>query len=122
MEQPYIYHSDLRDITAPSSGIVSKTLQNDSRSKIVQFWRMHPNGGPESELMNDIRQVAWLPLEKAIRKVMDLSPRGIRKHLDLNRPIYARTAAYGHFGRKPEGDLFPWERLDLVEDLTAALA
>jgi len=60
-------------------------------------------------------------LEKALAKVMDLSPRGIRTHLNLNRPIYARTAAYGHFGRKAEGDLFPWERLDLVEDLTAAL-
>jgi 8-oxo-dGTP diphosphatase len=41
----------------------------NGRSKIVQFWRMHPNGGPTRELMNDIRQVAWLPLEKAIRKL-----------------------------------------------------
>jgi len=61
-------------------------------------------------------------LEKAIRKVMDLSPRGIRKHLDLNRPIYARTAAYGHFGRKPEKDGgFSWERTDLVKQLKAAV-
>ena len=51
-----------------------------------------------------------------------LTPRGIRTHLGLNKPIYAKTAAYGHFGRKPEGDLFPWERLDLVASLKAALA
>ncbi|WP_161956851.1 methionine adenosyltransferase domain-containing protein, partial [Sphingosinithalassobacter portus] len=46
----------------------------------------------------------------------------IRTHLGLNKPIYARTAAYGHFGRTAEGDYFPWERTDLVEDLKAALA
>ena len=54
-------------------------------------------------------------LEKAIRKVMDLSPRGIRTHLDLNKPIYARTSSYGHFGRKPAKDGgFSWEKTDLV--------
>ena len=53
---------------------------------------------------------------------MDLSPRGIRTHLGLNKPIYARTAAYGHFGRKPEADGgFSWERTDLAETLKAAL-
>ncbi|MFL6758816.1 methionine adenosyltransferase [Sphingomonas sp.] len=57
-----------------------------------------------------------------IDKLGKLTPRGIRTHLDLNKPIYAVTAAYGHFGRKAEGDLFPWERLDLVEDLKAAVA
>jgi len=57
-----------------------------------------------------------------IEKLGGLTPRGIRTHLNLNKPIYARTAAYGHFGRKPEGDFFPWERTDLVEDLKAALA
>ena len=57
-------------------------------------------------------------LEKAIAEVMDLSPRGIREHLGLNRPIYQRTAAYGHFGRKPDNDGgFSWEKLDLVEPL-----
>ncbi len=61
-------------------------------------------------------------LEKAIRKVMDLSPRGIRTHLDLNKPIYARTAAYGHFGRKAEKDGgFSWERTDLAKKLKAAV-
>ena len=57
-----------------------------------------------------------------IEKLGGLTPRGIRTHLGLNKPIYARTAAYGHFGRNPEGDFFPWERTDLVEDLKAALA
>ncbi|HZP21385.1 MAG TPA: methionine adenosyltransferase [Bauldia sp.] len=62
-------------------------------------------------------------LEKAIGQVMDLSPRGIRQHLGLNRPIYARTAAYGHFGRAPEADGgFSWERTDLVNALHDAVA
>ena len=61
-------------------------------------------------------------IEKALRKVMDLSPRGIRTHLDLNRPIYARTSAYGHFGRKPAKDGgFSWEKTDLVDALKAAV-
>src|SRR5918995_853770 len=64
-------------------------------------------------------------LEEAIGrigKLGGLTPRGIRTHLGLNKPIYSATAAYGHFGRKAEGDLFPWEKTDLVEDLKAALA
>ena len=57
-------------------------------------------------------------LEKTLFEIMDLSPRGIREHLNLNRPIYERTAAYGHFGRTPEDDGgFSWERLDLLESL-----
>ena len=58
---------------------------------------------------------------KSIDKLGGLTPRGIRTHLGLNKPIYAKTAAYGHFGRKAEGDYFPWERTDLVADLKAAL-
>lgn len=57
-----------------------------------------------------------------IEKLGGLTPRGIRTHLGLNKPIYQKTAAYGHFGRKAEGDFFPWEKTDLVEDLKAALA
>jgi S-adenosylmethionine synthetase len=57
-----------------------------------------------------------------IAKLGGLTPRAIRTHLGLNKPIYRKTAAYGHFGRKPEGDFFPWERTDLVDDLKAALA
>ena len=61
-------------------------------------------------------------LERAIPKVMDLSPRGIRTHLALNKPIYETTAAYGHFGRKPGKDgSFSWEKVDLVDPLKAAL-
>jgi S-adenosylmethionine synthetase len=61
-------------------------------------------------------------LEKVLRKVMDLSPRGIRKHLNLNKPIYARTSSYGHFGRKPTKDGgFSWEKTDLVKELKAAV-
>ena len=62
-------------------------------------------------------------LEKALREVMDLSPSGIRKHLDLNKPIYARTSSYGHFGRKPGRDgSFSWEKTDLVKALKDAVA
>jgi len=62
-------------------------------------------------------------LEKALVKVMDLSPRGIREHLNLSRPIYERTAAYGHFGRVPEDDGgFSWEKTDLVDSLKAELS
>ncbi|MFT6168856.1 MAG: S-adenosylmethionine synthetase [Celeribacter sp.] len=61
-------------------------------------------------------------IEAAIPKVMDLTPRGIRTHLDLNKPIYARTAAYGHFGRAPEADGgFSWERTDLAQALINAI-
>ena len=61
-------------------------------------------------------------LASALQKLVDLSPRGIREHLQLNRPIYARTAAYGHFGRAPEPDGgFSWEKLDLVEPLLRAV-
>ena len=61
-------------------------------------------------------------IEKAIRATMSLTPRGIREHLGLNRPIYQRTAAYGHFGRSPEADGgFSWERTDLVDALKAAI-
>jgi S-adenosylmethionine synthetase len=57
-----------------------------------------------------------------LQEVMNLSPRGIREKLDMNRPIYARTSAYGHFGREPESDGgFSWERTDLIDDLKSAL-
>jgi S-adenosylmethionine synthetase len=60
-------------------------------------------------------------LAKVLQELMDLSPRGIRTHLGLNKPIYARTSSYGHFGREPEADGgFSWERLDLVDKLKSA--
>jgi S-adenosylmethionine synthetase len=71
---------------------------------------------------HDTGKVSEDKLERAIAKIMDLSPRGIRTHLNLNRPIYARTSSYGHFGRKPEKDGgFSWERTDLVAALKAAV-
>ncbi|MEI6558558.1 MAG: methionine adenosyltransferase [Rhodospirillaceae bacterium] len=61
-------------------------------------------------------------LSLALQRLVDLSPRGIRTHLGLNKPIYARTAAYGHFGRAPDADGgFSWERTDLVDSLRSAL-
>jgi S-adenosylmethionine synthetase len=67
-------------------------------------------------------QVEARDIEVAIPQVMDLTPRGIRTHLELNKPIYQRTAAYGHFGRTPDADGgFSWERDDLVEALKRAV-
>jgi S-adenosylmethionine synthetase len=67
-------------------------------------------------------QVSEAEIEKAVAEVMDLTPRGIREHLGLNKPIYQRTAAYGHFGRAAEADGgFSWENTDLVEALKGAL-
>ena len=58
-------------------------------------------------------------LETALMEVMNLTPRGIRQHLSLNKPIYARTSAYGHFGRAPDADGgFSWEKTDLADQLT----
>ncbi len=69
---------------------------------------------------NDVDEVR---LEKTLREVMNLSPRGIREHLHLNRPIYAPTSAYGHFGREPDEHkgTFTWERTDLVPALKSVL-
>jgi S-adenosylmethionine synthetase len=62
-------------------------------------------------------------LSEAMQSLVDLSPRGIREHLGLNKPIYARTAAYGHFGRKPDPDGgFSWEKTDLVEALKSTVS
>jgi S-adenosylmethionine synthetase len=67
-------------------------------------------------------QVSEEAIEKAVADLMDLTPRGIREHLGMNRPIYQRTAAYGHFGRAPEADGgFSWEKTDLVDALKKAV-
>ena len=60
-------------------------------------------------------------LEEVLPNLVRLTPKGIRTHLGLNRPIYLPTAAYGHFGRKSEGDLFSWEKTDLVDQLKQAI-
>jgi S-adenosylmethionine synthetase len=73
--------------------------------------------------LHDTGEVPEARIEKALAQVMDLSPRGIRDHLGLNRPIYARTAAYGHFGRKPENDGgFSWEKTDLTGAIRTAVS
>ncbi|AAV88897.1 S-adenosylmethionine synthase [Zymomonas mobilis subsp. mobilis ZM4 = ATCC 31821] len=61
-------------------------------------------------------------IEEVLPKLIRLTPKGIRTHLKLNKPIYKPSAAYGHFGRKADGDFFPWEKLDLVDKLKAAFA
>jgi S-adenosylmethionine synthetase len=67
-------------------------------------------------------EVSDAAVEAAVAQVMDLTPRGIREHLSLNRPVYQRTAAYGHFGRAPDEDGgFSWERTDLADALKAAV-
>ena len=71
---------------------------------------------------HDTGKVADSVLEEAVRTVMDLSPTGIRKHLNLNRPIYSQSAAYGHFGRKPtRKGAFSWEKTDLTKVLKDAV-
>jgi S-adenosylmethionine synthetase len=72
--------------------------------------------------LHDTGKVDEAKLEATLMDAIDLSPRGIRTHLGLNKPIYARTSAYGHFGRKPDADGgFSWERTDLAETLKSAL-
>ena len=67
-------------------------------------------------------QVDEARLERALKEAMDLTPSGIRRHLDLNKPIYARTAAYGHFGRAPDAEGgFSWEKTDLADALQKAI-
>jgi S-adenosylmethionine synthetase len=74
------------------------------------------------ELHGTGKDVEEAKLEKTLRELMNLSPRGIREHLKLNRPIYAITSAYGHFGREPDEEkgTFTWEKTDLVPALKAA--
>jgi S-adenosylmethionine synthetase len=60
-------------------------------------------------------------LEEVLPELVRLTPKGIRTHLGLNKPIYVPTAAYGHFGRKPDGDRFTWEKTDLVDALKQAV-
>ena len=72
---------------------------------------------------HDTGQVDETKLATALSEAMDLTPRGIRKHLQLNKPIYARSAAYGHFGREPDADGgFSWERTDMAAELKRSLS
>ena len=70
--------------------------------------------------LQDTGRVDEKKLSRLFLENIDLSPRGIRERLDLNKPIYARTASYGHFGREPEADgAFSWEKTDLGDTLKA---
>ena len=72
--------------------------------------------------LHGVGRVDETALERALREAMDLTPSGIRRHLDLNKPIYARTAAYGHFGRAPDAEGgFSWEKTDLADALKRAI-
>jgi S-adenosylmethionine synthetase len=71
--------------------------------------------------LHDSGEVNPVKLEKLLPELMSLKPRGIREHLALNKPIYARTSAYGHFGRAPDAEGgFTWEKTDLVDELRRA--
>src|SRR5262249_4765542 len=73
--------------------------------------------------LHDTGRIDEGKLEMVLRDVMRLTPRGIREHLKLNRPIYARTSAYGHFGREPDSDGgFTWEKTDLVAAIKSAVS
>jgi S-adenosylmethionine synthetase len=74
------------------------------------------------ELHGNPFEVEEAKLEKTLRELMNLRPRGIREHLHMNRPIYAPTSAYGHFGREPDEEkgTFTWEKIDLVPALKSA--
>ena len=74
------------------------------------------------DIFDNPKKIDAAKLEKVLGEVMDLSPRGIRRHLDLNKPIYARTSAYGHFGRQPDKDGgFSWEKTDLADTIKKAM-
>jgi S-adenosylmethionine synthetase len=72
--------------------------------------------------LHDTGTVEASAIEAVLPTLVRLTPKGIRTHLGLNKPIYQKTAAYGHFGRTPDGDYFPWEKTDLVDALKAAVA
>ena len=75
------------------------------------------------DLSGNPNKIDVAKLEEVVGQLMDLTPRGIRKHLDLNKPIYARTSAYGHFGREPDKEGgFSWEKTDLADKLKSAMA
>jgi S-adenosylmethionine synthetase len=75
------------------------------------------------DLAGNPNKVDVAKLETTLGELVDLSPRGIRKHLDLNKPIYARTSAYGHFGREPDKEGgFSWEKTDLAAKIKSAMA
>jgi len=104
------------DLAAGKAGIAEKcTIQLSYAIGVAKPLSIYADTHGTSEVPAEA-------IETAVAKCMDLSPRGIREHLQLNRPIYQRTAAYGHFGRAPEADGgFSWERTDLADTLSREL-
>ena len=103
-------------------------LSESLRERFAREVAKYPPEGKQSAVMACLTIVqaeqGWISpaIEKAVAECMDLTPRGIREHLGLNKAIYSRTAAYGHFGRDPEADGgFSWERTDLIEALKKAV-
>ena len=95
----------------PSAARSSSLMRSACREPLSLYVDTHGTGTVDDAKLEDaIRR---------IDKLGRLTPRGIRTHLGLNKPIYQATAAYGHFGRSPKATCFPWERLDLVDDLKA---
>ena len=87
--------------------------------KLAGDWRgIRGNFGPPGQMVDLAGVKKYDRLEALLQELVDLSPRGIRTHLNLNRPIYLPTASYGHFGRDAGANgEFSWEKLDLVEKL-----
>jgi len=116
----------------PDDGVTDKTgLELGSATRDADFYQplklrlQYPNlvfkgTGKVSLGKGGTGKVEEAKLEKTLGEIMNLSPRGIREHLGLNKPIYARTSAFGHFGRAPDKDGgFSWEKTDLVDQLKA---
>ena len=120
-------------LTSSSGASCGRSLNHPIHRRHVRRSRRCPPGNGQRQPRDRLGRSVWRgtgtvgdeQIEAAIGRIDKLgrlTPRGIRTHLGLNKPIYQATAAYGHFGRKPEGDLFPWEGLDLAEDRKAAIA
>ena len=106
-------------VTGGSNGIGAAIVAARAAAgeTVLNLDRDQPPAGAQGETMR-----VDLSDQGALGEVMDLSPSGIRRQLDLNKPIYARTAAYGHFGREPDAEGgFSWEKTDLVEALKKAV-
>jgi len=106
---------------AGSAGISTSSLV-DHAAELLQENGYGQFEGLIPALAPLLGEAGLLQLEKTLRELVNLRPRGIREHLRLNRPIYVPTSAYGHFGREPDPhlDTFTWEKTDLVPALKSA--
>ena len=106
-------------------GVQDRVIRLEERLRLASVLPPEMHGDIESiptDLLVGLRFAPDEELEKCVEKVFDLQPLQIIQQLDLRRPIFQRTAAYGHFGRSPdENGGFTWERTDRVDDLKACL-